>query len=201
MNYIIRDGSIDRYATNEDFSELNTIINEDLGRTLIYLSYCEGEKEDLIKTIEKIRENLRTRHTMSEDLEIALTEDYVVFNLVDNNQDVFNLFGNQEQPESKDDKLPEIVIMKRDMRGIYFLRKIAAADIFTEKKDLLSSYQSSYNATLYTYSNKQVKESQAEFDTYIKDELEEPFLKTDKFIGSLNKALSKIIIFNNDENK
>ncbi len=33
MNLIIRDGSVDRFATDEEFSELESTINEDLRRT------------------------------------------------------------------------------------------------------------------------------------------------------------------------
>lgn len=200
MNLIIRDGNIDRYATNEEFSELESTINDDLRRTLIYLSYCNGEKDDLIKTIEQIRKNLSSRNTLSEDLEIALVDDYVVFNLFDNDQVTFNIYANS-QSESAEEKLPEIVIMKRDMRSIYFLRKVGASNIVSDKKEYLSLYQANYEAILYNYSNGQIKKSHAKFDTFIKDELEEPFFKTNQFMNSLNKTLGKIIIFNNEKNK
>lgn len=202
MNLIIRDGSVDRFATDEEFSELESTINEDLRRTLIYLSYCSGEKDDLTKTIEQVRKNLNSRDISNEDLEIALVDDYVVFNLIDNNPVAFNLFSaDQSESETKDDKLPDIVIMKRNMRSIYFLRKVGASDIQTENKDYVSLYQASYEATLYKYSNEQITKSQVELDTFIKDDLEEPFYQTHQFMDSLNKALSKIIIFNNRENK
>ena len=156
----------------------------------------------MTKTIEQIRKNLSSRNTSGEDLEIALDDDYVVFNLIDKAPVAFNLFPTDEsQKESEDDKLPDIVIMKRNMRSIYFLRKVGASDIHTENKDYVSLYQTSYEATLYNYSNEQITKSQVEFDTFIKDDLEEPFYQTHQFMNSLNRALSKIIIFNNGENK
>ena len=192
MNLIFKDGNLDRYATREDFDELESTINEDLRRTLIYLSTCTGEKDKLVNTIEKIRENLSRRYSEKEELEISLVDNYVVFNLVDASA---NLFASEKE------SVPEIVIMKRDMRGIYFLSSTENTAVLTEKPEYLPFYQINFKVDYYSYSNQEVTSSKTEFSTYVKDEFEEPFLQTEQFMNSLNKSLSKIIIFNNDEHK
>lgn len=192
MNLIIKNGILDRYATNEDFNELETIINDDLRRILIYLSECNGEKEDLINAIEKIRKNISNRHTSKEDLEISLVDNYVVFNLTNSSSNPF---------ENSQNETPEIVIMKRNMRGIYFLRPIEKADILTEREEYLPLHQIRYHVDYYDYSRKQITSSQIAFSTYVRDDFEEPFFQTEKFMDSLNKSLSKIVIFNSGEHK
>ncbi|MDE6141733.1 MAG: hypothetical protein K2G03_03930 [Bacilli bacterium] len=182
MNLIIRDGLLDRYATNEEFRELESIINEDLRRTLIYLSECHGEKETLVNIIEKVRENINNRHSEREDLEISLVDNYVVFNLTDSSSNLF---------DGKKSEMPEIIIMKRNMRGIYFLKSIEKSDILTDKEEYLPLYQINFEAQYYDYSNHQIVSSKTEFPTYVKDEFEEPFLQTDQFMNSLNKSFIK----------
>lgn len=192
MNLIFKDGNLDRYASNEEFSELENCINEDLRRTLIYLSECSGEKEELINTIEKIREVISKRYSEKEDLEISLVDNYVVFNLIASSSNPL---------DNANSEIPEIVIMKRDMRGLYFLKSTEKSDILTDKKEYLKLHQISFEAQYYSYSNQRVTSSKTEFKTYIEDDFEEPFLQTEQFMNSLNKSLSKIINFNNKEQK
>lgn len=183
MNLIIRDGRVDKDATEEDFINLQATIAEDIRRITIYLSELENGSEKLLSLLNKIKKLIRS----GINSEISLVDNYVVFNLNDPESSLF----------SREEEYPEIVILKRNMKDFYFIRKLEIMDVYNESNDLNKSdlYFASYQVCYYGINNNTVSYKEAQIKKYYHDTFEEPFDKTEEFVSELDRVLSKVIHF------
>lgn len=183
MNLIIRDGRVDKYATEEDFFGLQATIAEDIRRITIYLSELKNGSEKLLSLLDKIKKLIRS----GINSEISIVDNYIVFNLDDQENSFFR----------SEDEYPEIVILKRNMRDFYFIRKLEIMDVYNESDDLKKSdlCLANYQVCYYGVNNDTVNYKEAQIKKYYQDTFEEPFDKTEEFVFELDRVLSKVIPF------
>lgn len=181
MKFIVKNGEIDRYATEDEFIELRGIIVEDLRRIMLYLERCTGDKKELVSLLDQMRKTIY--HSGSKDSLLSLTDDYVAFNL--------------PGPESFDArfKSPRVVIIKRNMGGIYFVDNLETLNVhfvsreYDESQECLHHYKVKY----YDIANFKVEEYAAILEKYSKEDSDDVTIKPNEFASEVDKVLNKVV--------
>lgn len=181
MKFIVKNGEIDRYATEDEFTELRGTIVDDLRRIILYLERCTGKKEELVSLLDKMRKTIY--HSGSSDSLISLTDDYVAFNL--------------PGPESFESgfKSPRVVIIKRNMGGIYFVDNLETLNVhfasreYDENQECLKHYKVKY----YDISQFKVETYTTMLEKYSKEDSDEVTIKPNEFASEVDKILNKVV--------
>lgn len=181
MKFIIKNGEIDRYATEEEFIDLRATIVDDIRRIMLYLERCTGKKEKLVSLLDEMRKKIY--HSGSVDSLISLTDDYVAFNLAG--------------PESFEEgfKGPRVVIIKRNMGGIYIVDNLENLNVhfatcdYNENQECLKNYKVKY----YDIAQFKVSTYETTLEKYAKEDYDEVTSKPNEFVSEVDKLLSKVV--------
>lgn len=180
MNFIIKNGEIDRYATEEEFIDLRATIVDDIRRIMLYLERCSGDKDGLVSLLDEMRKTIY--YSGSVDSLLSLTDDYVAFNLpgLEHSKAAF--------------KGPRTIIIKRNMSGIYVVDTLETLNVhfssrvYDESQECLHNYKVRY----YDIAKFKVEEYGAMLENYSKEDSDEVTIKPNEFASKVDKVLNKV---------
>lgn len=188
MKFIIKNGEIDRYATEDEFIDLRGTIVDDIRRILLYLERCIGDSSELVKLLDIIRKVIYNSDSRYIDSLISLTDDYVAFNLLN------------PKGDEKGTNCPDAVIIKRNMGGIYFIYDIDELSVHFQSREYDNDLEclTNFKVKYYDISNFKVEMYSTSIEKYGRKDIFEPTNKTLEFVSEVDKNLTKVISFPNE---